>query len=159
MFCNSVFPDTMPISINRPGRTLYLLKQIESIARARLDAKLREHNLTSVQYTVLTLLDRPSALSSAQVARRSFVTPQAASEMIASLQKKGMIKRKEDSETRRILRLTLTAEGCRLLARCAADVSHIEEDILRNLTPRKAEVLRQTLSTIVDSAREDAAAS
>lgn len=145
--------------MNRPVRTLYLIKQVETIVRVRLDAALREHKLTSGQFTVLSLLDRPDPLSSAQVARRSFVTPQATNEMIASLEQKGLIERREDAETRRILRLSLTPAGARLVARCAQEIDRIEQDMLRDLTPRKAETLKQALSTIVATARDDASAS
>ena len=138
---------------NPPGRTLYLIKQIESVARARLDSALRTNNLTSAQYTMLSLLVRPDPLSSAQVARRSFVTPQAANEMIVSLEKKGLIERSEDSETRRILRIKLTKSGRQLLARCEEVVWQIEKDILRDITPRKAEALAKSLLTIVETAR------
>lgn len=133
-----------------------MLKQVESIARARLDAALRAYNLTSAQYTVLSLLDRPDPLSSAQVARRSFVTPQAANEMIASLEKKGLLKRSEDPETRRILRLSLTSAGNRIIAQCAQEVQRIENDMLRMLPPSKVKSLAQSLSTIVATARSDA---
>lgn len=145
--------------MNRPVRTLYLIKQVETIVRVRLDSALREHKLTSGQFTVLSLLDRPDPLSSAQVARRSFVTPQATNEMIASLEQKGLIERREDAETRRILRLSLTPAGARLVAQCAQEIDRIEQDMLRDLTPRKAETLKQALSTIVATAREDASAS
>ena len=147
----------MPSTAYRPRRTLYLIKQTESIVRARMDAALRAQKITVVQFSVLSLLDRPDPLSSAQVARHSFVTPQAANEMIASLEKKGLIARTEDSETRRILRLTLTPAGSRILARSAKLVDRVEKEILRNLTPRKTKDLRQALLAIIETAREDAA--
>lgn len=145
--------------MNSPVRTFYLLKQAETIVRIRLDAALREHRLTSSQFTVLSLLDRPDPLSSAQVARRSFVTPQATNEMIASLEQKGLIQRCEDAETRRILRLSLTPAGARLVARCVEEIDRIEQDMLRDLTPHKIEMLKKTLSTIVATARKDASTS
>ena len=147
----------MPSTNNWQVRTLYLVKLLESIVRARLDAALREYKLTTAQYTVLSLLNRPDPLSSAQVARRSFVTPQASNEMIACLEKKGFIKRTEDSKTRRILRLSLTSAGLRALDRSAQEIERIENELLRNLMPIKATGLRQSLSTIVTTARDLAA--
>lgn len=141
--------------MKNPVRVLYLFKQVETVARARLDAGLREHQLTSSQYTVLSLLDRPVPLSSAQVARRSFVTPQATKEMIASLKKKGLIERHEDENNRRILRLSLTPLGRRVLAKCARDADRIEAEILRGLSARESKALMNALMTIVSTVRED----
>lgn len=138
-------------------RTIYLIRQVESLIRARLDSALRDRNLTGGQYTVLSLLDRPDPLSSAQVARRSFVTPQTANETIASLERKGLISRREDAKTRRILRLSLTDAGREALAACASEIDAIEETLFRGLAVSRQKALREALEHIVATAKEDAA--
>lgn len=54
--------------------TLYLVKRLELAIRARMDEVLRPHGLTTLQFTALTALRDRDGLSSAQLARRSFVT-------------------------------------------------------------------------------------
>ena len=56
---------------------LYLVKRVELAVRSRLDEVLRPGGLTTLQYTALTVLQRhPASLTSAQLARNSFVTAQ-----------------------------------------------------------------------------------
>jgi hypothetical protein len=68
--------------------TLYLFKQLELVVRALLDDALRPLGLTTLQYTALTVLQRRSGLSSAQLARRSFLRPQTMNVMVQTLQER-----------------------------------------------------------------------
>ena len=61
---------------DQPGHILYLVKQVEQATRAHLDALLRPLGLTTNQYTALSVLERRDDLTSAELARRSFVRPQ-----------------------------------------------------------------------------------
>ena len=58
-------------------------KQIEEAVKPR--------GLTVPQYTTLSVLRRHSGLSNAQLARRSLTTPQSMSEVIAALERNGLI--------------------------------------------------------------------
>ena len=70
----------------KPETTLlYLLKQVELAVRFRLDELLRPAGLTVLQYTALTVLERHPNLTSAQLARNSFVTAQTMSDMVTAL--------------------------------------------------------------------------
>ena len=61
---------------------LYLLKRVELAVRARLDEIVRPAGLTAAQYTALTVLERHDDMSSAQLARHSFVTAQAIADIL-----------------------------------------------------------------------------
>lgn len=50
--------------------------------RAQLEVILRPAGLTALQYTALTVLERHPDLTSAQLARNSFVTAQAMADMV-----------------------------------------------------------------------------
>lgn len=54
---------------------LSMAKQLQLVVRARLDEILKDASITALQYTALTVLDHHDGLSSAQLARDSFVTP------------------------------------------------------------------------------------
>jgi hypothetical protein len=54
---------------------LYLIKQLELAVRSHLDETVRDAGLTALQYTALTVLERHPELTSAQLARNSFVRP------------------------------------------------------------------------------------
>src|SRR3954465_291932 len=82
---------------------LYLMKQLELAVRSRLDDLFRPIGLTALQYTALTVLERRPDLSSAELARNSFVTTQTMADMVTSLQARGLIERHRDPKDRRRL--------------------------------------------------------
>ncbi|TDC40306.1 MarR family transcriptional regulator [Micromonospora sp. KC213] len=129
----------------QPPRVIYLIKQTESAIRAHLDAVLREHGLTTMQYTALTVLQHREDLSSAQLARRSFVKPQTMHEMVVALERQGLVERHRSSGQRHVLLTRLTAEGRTKLAECQADVAHIEQQMTEDLTAAELAMLRALL--------------
>ncbi|CAM02077.1 MarR family winged helix-turn-helix transcriptional regulator [Saccharopolyspora erythraea] len=125
--------------------TLYLVKRLEQVIRARMDEALRPHGLTTLQFTALTALRRRDGLSSAQLARRSFVTPQTMNEMVRWLEKHGHIERRRDPDNRRVLLITLTESGRSLLRRCDPLVEAIEAEMLGAVPAVQHPLFRQSL--------------
>src|ERR1700735_3385216 len=104
--------DGSPGAAPRPTtRITYLVKQLERAIRAEMDQEMSAMGLTALQYTALTVLQCHPGMSGAQLSRRSFVSAQAGSEMIATLERKNLITRDPDPSNRRILRISLTADG------------------------------------------------
>jgi len=110
----------VPSKSRAPARTFprvsYLVKELERALRARIDETLQSLELTAVQYTALSVLSLHEGMSSAQLARRSFVSPQAAHEMVGALERRGLIRRQVDAEGGRALAIFLTSRGERTLA-------------------------------------------
>lgn len=125
--------------------TTYLVKQLESAIRARLDTVLRAHGVTTVQYTALTVLQHRGDLSSAQLARRSFVRPQTMHELVVGLERQGLIERRPSAARRHVLLARLTPAGLTKLAECRADVELIERDMVHDLTGTEVATLRELL--------------
>jgi DNA-binding MarR family transcriptional regulator len=98
-----------------------------------------------VQFTALTALRARDGLSSAQLARRSFVTPQTMNEMVHSLERRGLIARRQAPGNRRVLLLTLTDSGQELLAQCDPLVEAIEREMLAAIPAGQHGLLRQSL--------------
>ena len=128
-----------------PPFTTYLVKQLESAIRARLDAVLRRHGVTTVQYTALTVLQHRGDLSSAQLSRRSFVRPQTMHELVVGLERQGLIERRPSADRRHVLLARLTPAGLTKLADCRADVDLIERETLKDLTDAEEATLRELL--------------
>lgn len=126
-------------------RTAYLVKRLELALRGQLDAAMRPHGLTVVQYTALTALERQPGLSSAQLARRSFVSAQTMQELTTKLERQGLIERKPADGNRRVLRLSLTELGRAKLAETEPEVDKIERAMLADLDEHGVEALRQAL--------------
>jgi DNA-binding MarR family transcriptional regulator len=124
---------------------LYLVKQVELAVRSHLDDLLRPAGLTALQYTALTVLERHPDLSSAQLARNSFVTAQSMADMITTLEGRGLIERHRDRTDRRRLVVALTIDGRELLDRYRDQVDALEEQMLAGLTKAQISSLRRNL--------------
>ena len=124
---------------------LYLVKQVELAVRSHLDDLLRPAGLTALQYTALTVLERHPDLSSAQLARNSFVTAQSMADMITTLEGRGLIERHRDRADRRRLVVALTIGGRELLDRYRDQVDALEEQMLAGLTQAQISSLRRNL--------------
>jgi DNA-binding MarR family transcriptional regulator len=135
------------VSTPEPGAplTLYLVKRLELAIRALLDDALRPVGLTTLQYTALTVLEASGALSSAQLARRSFLRPQTMHEMVLALEKRELIERTPKPGNRRVLLADLTAAGRALLAACAPAVAEVELELLADLSPDQRTTFREGL--------------
>lgn len=129
----------------RRPRLTYLVKRLEMAERARLEEVLRPLGVTLHQYTALSILERREGLSSAQLARRHFVTPQAMNQMVGMMERDGLIERHPDPLNRKILRASLTERGRRVLDSCHAVVEEIERLMLAALTPAQVVAFRLAL--------------
>lgn len=125
-------------------RLSYLIKRIEMVERARMEETLRPLGVSLTQYTALSLLERRQ-LSSAQLARRHYVTPQAMNQLVGAMERDGLIERQPDPLNRRILRAALTDRGAEVLASCHTVVDGLENSMLAALTPAEAKQFRRSL--------------
>ena len=114
--------------------------------RARLDEVLRRHGVTTTEYVTLSVLRRHDGMSSAELARWAFVTPQAMNVVVARLEKRRLVRRRPDPNHGRVLRASVTAKGLEVLDRCDDSMDSIEADMLRDLPPEAVDFLRRTLA-------------
>jgi len=131
-----------------PPSLLYMVKQVELVARSHLDDLVKPAGITALQYTSLTVLERHDGLSAAQLARDSFVTAQSMADLVRSLESRGLVRRERNPRNRRELLILLTDEGRALLARFAGAVRELEERMVRDLTPHQTDQFRQALSKV-----------
>ena len=88
---------------------------MELAVRQALDDVVATADLTTLQYTALTVLQRHPGITSAELARNSFVRAQTMAEMITYLLGRGLVTRERDENNRKQYLLTLTSEGQRVL--------------------------------------------
>lgn len=131
-------------------RISYVIARLERAVRAAINARVRRHGLTTLQYTTLSVLAmRGQPLSNAQLARRAYMSPQAMSEVIIALEGKGLIKRTPHPNHRRLFPAKLTAKGRRVLAACDAAVAEMEAQMLSELGTTERKALRGSLMSCV----------
>ncbi len=138
-------PKTTRVARRRQPTLLYLMKQVELAVRAELDDLTRPVGLTALQYTALTVLERHPDLTSAHLARHSFVTAQTMADMVTALLDRGLIDRHRDPVDRRRLVIALTPEGQRLLGELRPQVAALEARVISLLSSAEASALRSSL--------------
>ena|SRR3990170_1178887 len=124
---------------------LYLIKQVELAVRSHLEAAVSPYGLTSLQYTALTVLERHPGMTSAELARNSFVRAQTMAQMTTQLEGRDLIKRDRDPQSRRQFKLQLTDNGRDVLVALRDEVAAVERDMLAGLTSAEAQQLRAAL--------------
>ena len=126
-------------------RLSYVIGRLDRVLRRRLGAAVEPAGLTLPAYTALSVLRVQDGLSNAQLARRSLITPQSMSEVLALLVERGYVKRRTEPGHGRVIRIELTKTGGRALARCDRAVDAVEQEMLAGLGARRASALRNGL--------------
>jgi DNA-binding MarR family transcriptional regulator len=124
-------------------------------SRARLDEALRHLELSSLQYTILSVLAHNENLSSSRLSRRFYVTPQTMGETILLLERKGLIERREDPANRKALLLSLTRLGKSTCREGDVLVRGLERRIFGGLLAAEHAILRSYLARAIASLRTD----
>ena len=127
---------------DRDVTLLYLIKQVELAVRQALDDVVATADLTTLQYTALTVLERHPGITSAELARNSFVRAQSMAEMVNFLLGRGLLTRERDERNRRQYHLSLSADGQRLLDGLYESVADIETAMLEGFDAGQTEILR-----------------
>ncbi len=127
----------------------YGVVRLERALVAALDQGLRRHGLTTSRYGVLTFMDMEPGLTSAELARRAFVTPQTMMRLVKGLEADGLISRDEDENPGRAVALRLTQKGKKRLAAAHTWVIQVEQALIdgeseRSLTQTSRFLARAT---------------
>lgn len=137
----------------RPS-TIYLLHQSSQALRSRLEHALRPLGITGLQYTILALLERRQGLSSADLSRRFFVTPQTMNQIVAGLTRRGLVTRRASAANRRILQMTLTDAGRELLAGCEEVCDRVEREAMASVPASDLMNIRENLVALLSQLRQ-----
>lgn len=124
----------------------YLFKRWYSAGQSKVDEVTRAFGMTTADYSSLSLIARKGPCSSADIARTSKVTPQAATQQVAQLESKGLVIRYENPSNRRITLIEVSDLGRNNLVSIDERISHIEQEILGSMTADQRTALRALLS-------------
>ena len=137
----------------------YLIKWMERKVRAELEQALSPLGVSVSEYTALSVLHQGRELSSAQLARRTFVSAQAMHPIVTDLIKRKLLCKRTNPEHARIQLVRLTAQGQRLLERCDAACREAEVRAFAALSAAQTSTLRKTLALCVRTIAESEAPS
>ena len=119
-------------------RVSYLVARLDRLLRLWLADVLAPFEVSLPEYTAMSILGRRAGLTNAQLARRTYVSPQAMQQITEGLIARGLILRVPDTGRGRVLPATLTPAGLDLLARCDEAVDGLEERMMRSIRPGPA---------------------
>ncbi|HEX6311977.1 MAG TPA: MarR family transcriptional regulator [Acidimicrobiia bacterium] len=139
-------------------RPTYLVKQLQEALRLRLVEITRRFELTTGQYTALSVLAKYPGISSSQLARLTFVSPQAANETVAALERKRLLARSVAKTNRRRLEVKLTRAGISTLAKCDELVDELEAEIFCGVSARDRARFHRMLQSCLDALSQPAPA-
>lgn len=110
----------------------------------RLNATADAVDLTAVQRGMMAELDLAGELSSADLARKELVSPQAANVAVAELLERGLVVRRTDPDDGRRRLVSLTDQGRTLIHGVRDDKNTwLAQRIESELTPKERKVLRE----------------
>ncbi|HEX4266858.1 MAG TPA: MarR family transcriptional regulator [Steroidobacteraceae bacterium] len=127
------------------GYLTYLLRQANASVRLALDRALAKENMTHPQQAALTMIRAYEAISAADLARLTMLTPQTVNGIVRALEMRGAIRKEPDRVHGRILRLLITGEGRALNKRCRALTAPIESALHARMNAGAEDAIRQWL--------------
>ncbi|MFE3171086.1 MarR family winged helix-turn-helix transcriptional regulator [Amycolatopsis sp. NPDC059090] len=137
----------------RPG---YLVKRVQQAFRQASDERLRPIGLSMSQYAVLAALAAKPGASSAELARRCFVTRQSLRDVLAGLKTAGLVAVAEEASTGRARPVRLTTTGEARLKEAERVVAEVEERMLAGMPESERRRLAELLSVCAENlAAED----
>ncbi|WP_144110589.1 MarR family winged helix-turn-helix transcriptional regulator [Paraburkholderia sp. BCC1886] len=138
----------------RPAlRLTYVIGSLDRILRRRMSEALAPLGLTLAQFTALSVLDTRGQASNAQLAERSFITPQSANEVMNAMASRGWVSREPDPMHGRIVLLELTEQGRTVLREGEQAVQAIERQMTAGTDADAAAALQGQLETFVRNLR------
>lgn len=127
------------------GYLTYLLRQANASVRLALDRALAKEGMTHPQQSALTMIRAYEAISAADLARLTMLTPQTINGIVRALTMRGAIRKEPDRLNRRILRLIVTEEGRALNTRCRALTAPVEAALKARMDGSAEAIVRQWL--------------
>ncbi|OGO74802.1 MAG: hypothetical protein A2203_12780 [Chromatiales bacterium RIFOXYA1_FULL_46_5] len=112
----------------------FLIKRVQQAFRAKMEASLAVNGLTTSQYAALVHLRETPSLSNAELARRSFVTPPTMIRIVQDLEKLGHLTRTDSVEHKRVINISLTDNGEKILNLCDSKVALIQQQMLLGMS-------------------------
>lgn len=116
--------------------------------RAAIEDELRRFNLTVPQFATLLMLDEQPGMSPSEVARACGSTRQAANQMVAALERDGLVLRSQHLTDRRTHALELTDLGRERLADARPAVVRRENQLEAGIPAHHRAAARQWMAAI-----------
>jgi MarR family transcriptional regulator, 2-MHQ and catechol-resistance regulon repressor len=124
----------------------------------KIKESLAKEDITHQQFNILRILrgSHPKPLSTLQIRERMLDKMSDTSRIVDRLVTKGLVKKATCSKDKRLVDVTITEKGQKLLKKIDAESDHISE-VMSNLTEKEAEILSSLLDKLRMSEQENPA--
>lgn len=127
---------------------VWALRRAFHAVEADKERRLREVGVPAAHYAVLINLSQSPGVTSAELARRLRVTPQNIAVLMAKLEDRGLVERREHERHSHVRELHLTESGQAAVGAADALVTALEADLVAELGHDDARVLRGLLERL-----------
>ncbi|AQZ70526.1 MarR family transcriptional regulator [[Actinomadura] parvosata subsp. kistnae] len=135
-------------------RVTWALRRTELAVQALKEQRLRSLDMAVAHYALLISVHSEPGLTGAELARRLNVTPQAVASLVARLEGRGQIERREHPRHRHVQELHLTDAGRAALRAADEVIDGVERQIVDSLGPDAGAQLRALLDQVAEAVRE-----
>jgi DNA-binding MarR family transcriptional regulator len=146
----------MAVSMKPRDYITCLMSQLTHSIEQEMTSAVEDTNLTLLQLAALAELNHDGTLSTAALARLTFVTPQNMSLTVSKLATAGYLLRKAHPTNARMKRLVLTPRGLKILRRAVARAAELEREMFSPLSQRQKGELRNQLRACLTRIRPPA---
>jgi DNA-binding MarR family transcriptional regulator len=149
------FPDDTGHQLPFPHRTGYWVNRLAGEIRTRVDRRLKEHELTRSQLSIVMPLHVGRASTAAELTRELRVDSTAVTRLVDRLEAKGWLQRVADPEDRRVQRLELTAQARARIPEMQAVGDELEAGFLAGVDSADLAVFHRVLMQMLANVGED----
>ncbi|GAA2401845.1 MarR family transcriptional regulator [Streptomyces coeruleofuscus] len=146
--------DDDPVGPNALDRVTWALRRAELAVQTLKEQRLRPLGMAAAHYTLLISVHAEPGLTGAELARRLNVTPQAIASLVARLESRGQLERREHPRHRHVQELHLTDAGREALRAGDAVIADIERHIAESLGTDETARLRALLDQVNKAVRD-----
>jgi DNA-binding MarR family transcriptional regulator len=135
---------------NLHGKPGHLIRRSQQIAVAIFMEECAAHDVTPIQYAVLSVLSARPGIDQSTLAGLAALDRATVGDVVARLARRRLISRAPDARDRRSRVLTLTPRGKRLLDGAEAAVRRAQRRILAPLSATERQTFLALLEKVVD---------
>ncbi len=127
---------------------VFLLGKAYQRAHGLLKKKLLPFGLTPVQHLILAVLGDEEALSSAEISERTVMDSATLSGVLDRMSEAGLVKKEENPEDRRSLRVSITAKARKMMDGLAEQRKAVNEELTSVLSLEEKLLFKRMLKDI-----------
>lgn len=130
----------------------YLLRNLTQQVSREVEKRMAEHGLTDAQWKPLLFIRQGRGDTAADLARSTCIDTGAVTRMLDRIEDKALVRRVRSEQDRRIVKLELTDEGCRLADEVVPEVlSGVLNETLAGFTAAEYEQFKTLLQRALEN--------